>query len=136
MSIQMKECCVDCDAYTEREGKHSLYLDDGTGPYCLPCYDHRKVEELESRLAASEAQLELACKWLTNEGVNMKGVVLCPQCGSYEVRCESCKSLRTRLALADACVEVLKDTPSHIGPIAEWWGRRIAALRAYDGKEG
>ena len=30
MGITMKECCVDCDAYTERAGKQddSLYLDD------------------------------------------------------------------------------------------------------------
>lgn len=52
MGIQMKECCVDCNAYTERAGKSddSLYLDDGSGPYCLPCYDHHRVEELQKQL--------------------------------------------------------------------------------------
>jgi hypothetical protein len=60
MAIQMKECCVDCDAYTERAGKHddSLYLDDGSGPYCLPCYDHHRVEELEASCTSFRSLLD------------------------------------------------------------------------------
>ena len=60
MAMQTKECCVSCDSYTERAGKHddSLYLDDGTGPYCLPCYDHKRVEELETYCAAKDTRIK------------------------------------------------------------------------------
>lgn len=30
MGIQMKECCVNCDAYTERAGKHDDSLKGGS----------------------------------------------------------------------------------------------------------
>ncbi len=29
------------------------------------------------------------------------GIMFCPKCGAYEVRCESCEHLRARLALAE-----------------------------------
>jgi len=53
MNERPLEYCCDCGTATGKAGPgdDSLYTDDG-GPYCQACYDHHRVEILETRLAA------------------------------------------------------------------------------------
>ena len=45
-----RELCVGCDRETDRAGgaDDSLFLDNGTGPYCLECWQPLRIEELET----------------------------------------------------------------------------------------
>ena len=61
------EHCVVCDEPTGKAGKgdDSLYLADGTGPYCQTCFDERQ---------ASDTFLEDLADLLGRTGQIQKGV--------------------------------------------------------------
>ena len=50
-----EEMCCKCDEPTCRAGKQddSLYMEDGSGPYCVSCY-----EAAQERLTMDEVEIE------------------------------------------------------------------------------
>jgi len=50
--MQEIEMCIYCDEPTNRAGEHedSLYLDDGSGPFCEGCFSGERIHELESEV--------------------------------------------------------------------------------------
>ena len=63
----MLETCTICDDETGRAGAgdDSLYLDDGTGPYCERCFEIRclraEIERLKTEL---EGVMHRHAKWI------------------------------------------------------------------------
>ena len=55
-----RELCEVCDRETDRAGgaDDSLFLDNGTGPYCLECWQPLRMEELEAERDEAMATIE------------------------------------------------------------------------------
>lgn len=56
------EYCCECDEATGNAGIHdgSLYLDDGTGPYCGPCFYRNSYEVHEAEIERLSAEVTKA----------------------------------------------------------------------------
>ena len=73
MSVLKYEYCCECGNKTGCAGKSddSLYLEDGRGPFCEPCYDHERrleLEELKEKLEAEILMLKNQLEWMLDAG--------------------------------------------------------------------
>ena len=94
MSEAKIEYCFVCDDATGNAGVHddSLYLDDGTGPYCERCFEIRclraEVERLTRERDEERAGKCTGCGTARHEAIRMVAggaAACCPDCSTLSV---------------------------------------------------
>jgi hypothetical protein len=112
-----REFCIDCAAPTGNAGKHdgSLYLDSGSGPYCLECWQPIRIEELDKRVAELEGDVYTQAKakheaYITIDSWEEKHKAVEAKLEAAEARIAEVRKVRDALAtqcLNDHAVKML-----------------------------